>query len=224
MLITLSQVFDQAKLENIREFLSRLKFADGKLSAGDNARKVKSNEELHAGRQQQDYLDQLIMSTLANNEDFRDAVLPLQVSQPVIARYKSGMSYGKHIDDPVMGAAGGKFRADIALTIFLNAPDEYTGGELIIQTTFGEQQIKLPAGDIVIYPASSIHRVTEVTSGERLVAVLWIQSMIRDPAKRELLYTLSRSRNQLMKEFPDHNATQQVDQVYVNLVRMWGEI
>jgi PKHD-type hydroxylase len=179
---------------------------------------------MQANRQQTEYLDHLIMSALANNNTFRDAVLPHQVAQPVIARYTPGMSYGDHIDDPVMGGAGAHFRTDVAVTVFLNEPDQYDGGELVVNTAFGEQKVKLNAGDAVTYPASSIHRVNEVSKGERLVAVTWIQSMVRDPGKRELLFELSQARNSLMKENPDSPTTKQVDHAYVNLIRMWGDI
>lgn len=224
MLITIKNVLDQDKLENIQEMLSKTNFVDGKKSAGKLAEQVKHNEEMQANRQQSDYLDHLIMSTLASNATFRDAALPHQVAQPVIARYTKGMSYGEHIDDPVMGGAGTHFRTDVAVTMFLNEPSQYEGGELVIKTTFGEQRVKLDAGDAVIYPASSIHRVNEVKSGERLVAVTWIQSMVRDPAKRELLYELSLARNALIDESPESETAKQVDHSYVNLVRMWSEI
>lgn len=224
MLIQIPSVIDQDKLKNIRDMLSKTGFVDGRKTAGMMAQRVKHNEEMQANRQQTEYLDHLIMSALANNNTFRDAVLPHQVAQPVIARYTPGMSYGDHIDDPVMGGAGAHFRTDVAVTVFLNEPDQYDGGELVVNTAFGEQKVKLNAGDAVTYPASSIHRVNEVSKGERLVAVTWIQSMVRDPGKRELLFELSQARNSLMKENPDSPTTKQVDHAYVNLIRMWSDI
>ena len=224
MLIQIPAVFDQDKLDNIRELLSKTNFVDGRKTAGMMAQRVKQNQEMQANRQQTDYLDQLIMGTLANNATFRDAVLPHQVAQPVIARYTPGMSYGDHIDDPIMGGAGAHFRTDVAVTVFLNESSQYDGGELIINTTFGEQKVKLNAGDVVTYPASSIHRVNEVTKGERLVAVTWIQSMVRDAARRELLYELSLARNKLLNEDADSETAKQVDHSYVNLIRMWSDV
>lgn len=224
MLLTISNVFDANKLENIRATIADNPFIDGRATAGKVAQKVKNNEELQAKRQQAEYLDQLIMGTLANNSKFREAVLPHQVAQPVIARYTAGMSYGDHIDDPIMGGAGMHFRTDVATTVFLNEPDQYDGGELVINSAFGEQKIKLAAGSVVTYPASSIHRVSEVTRGERLVAVTWIQSMIRDAAKRELLFELSQARNSLQAEDANSDIAKKVDHSYVNLIRMWSDI
>ena len=119
---------------------------------------------------------------------------------------------------------GDIYRTDVSVTIFLNNPDEYQGGELVIQTAFGEQQVKLPAGDAVLYPSSSVHRVAEVTEGERLVAVSWIQSLVRDPDKRALLHELNQARETLLHEKPDADETRQVNHSYINLVRMWSEI
>lgn len=224
MLLTLSQLLDKDKLVNIKKILANANFKDGKLSAGLHAQRVKKNEELDQNSQQANYLDELVVRALAEREEFRNAVLPHRVSQPFFARYTKGMAYGDHIDDPIMGNVGERFRCDIAVTVFLNEPDDYEGGQLTINTTFGEQGIKLPAGDAVLYPASSLHRVQPVTKGERLVAVLWIQSLVREPAKRELLYELNQARETLIKEAPDNKNTALVDRSYTNLVRMWSEV
>jgi PKHD-type hydroxylase len=134
------------------------------------------------------------------------------------------MHYGDHIDDPIMGGAGQHFRCDVAVTVFLSAAEEYDGGELVINTTFGEKHVKLAKGDVVVYPASSLHRVNPVTHGERLVAVCWIQSFVRDPAKRELLFELNQARLHLLRHAPLAEETKQVDHAYTNLVRMWSEL
>jgi len=224
MLLKISSVFSAPLINNIVEMLGKVNYIDGKATAGVAAKRVKHNEESQLSAKQAEYLDQLVISTLAENPDFRNAALPHQVSQPVFARYIQGMSYGEHIDDPVMGGVGGRFRTDVAVTVFLSEPDGYDGGELVINTTFGEQHIKLPAGHIVMYPASSLHRVNEVTAGERLVAVCWLQSMVRDPARREILYELGQARDNMLAQSPDAQDTKRVDHAYVNLVRMWSEI
>ncbi len=224
MLLILPDILDPERLDNIRSFLNTGNFVDGTLSAGANARRVKHNEELTAQHKQRQYLDQLIMSQLAASEMFRSAALAHRISQPVIARYHTGMAYGDHIDDPIMGDSNGRFRVDIAVTLFLNEPEEYQGGELVVNTTFGTQRVKLPAGQAVLYPASSLHHVDEVSHGERLVAVCWIQSLIRDPARREMLYELDQARASLRHNAPDSAAAAQVDHVYTNLVRMWSEL
>jgi len=224
MLLHLRNILDTAKLKNIRDMLNKVSFIDGKHSAGMAAEQVKNNEEMQQGTQQAQYLDQLVMGSLAENADFRSAALPYRVAQPVFARYTPGMRYGNHVDDPIMGSGPAKFRTDVAVTVFLNAPEDYDGGELVIQSPFGEQRVKYTAGDAVLYPANSVHRVDEVSRGERLVAVAWIQSMVRDAAKRELLFELDQARNALLQQDSEALTSQQVDRSYVNLMRRWSEI
>lgn len=224
MLVVIRKVLSSTHLQQVRSMLEHGHFVDGRLSAGKKARQVKNNEELHANASQMEQLNRLVMGSLVQNPEFQAATMPHRIATPYYARYTEGMGYGDHVDDPVMGPPGGQYRSDISTTVFLNDPDEYTGGELVIRTAFGEQNIKLPAGDAVVYPSSSLHRVAEVTSGARLVAVTWAQSMLRDPQQRELLFQLYQAREQLMQSRPDAPETTQVDHVYVNLVRMWSEL
>lgn len=225
MLLVIPDVLSHSKLNEVQTLLANAKFVDGKLSAGSYAIRVKHNQELPQQAEELQRLNQLVMNPLVQHPRFQAAALPHRIATPFYARYSKGQAYGDHIDDPVMGPAiGQRYRSDISCTIFLNAPETYTGGELVIRTTFGTQSIKLAAGHAVIYPSSSLHHVSEVTSGERLVAVTWIQSLIRDPAQRELLYELGQARDSLMQTQPDGGVTKQVDHCYVNLVRMWSEI
>lgn len=224
MFIKLTGILKQDELKNIQKILSQATFKDGQLSAGSAAKKVKNNLELDQQSQQAKFLDELVVKSLSQNADFRNAVLPYKVSQPFFAKYEKGMAYGNHIDDPVMGSYSERYRTDVAITIFLTEPDSYEGGELIVNTSFGQTSTKLAAGDAVCYPASSLHQVAEVTKGERLVAVLWLQSLIRDPAKRELLFELNLAREKLLKNSPKAEETAQVDHAYTNLVRMWSEV
>jgi len=224
MLIEIPNILDSGKLANIRAMLEKVEFIDGKHSAGFAAQRVKNNQEMKQGTQQAEYLDHLLMGSLAENENFRSSALPYRVAQPVFARYTSGMQYGDHVDDPIMGSGPEKFRSDVSVTVFLNEPDDYDGGELIIHTSYGEKSVKLSAGSAVVYPSASVHRVAEITRGERLAAIVWLQSMVRDPAQRELLFQLDQARNILLREKPEADETKQVDRSYVNLVRMWCDL
>ena len=224
MLITIPNILDKQRLDFIKQVLDKSKFIDGTLSAGMAAKRVKNNEELATDEQQMQQLNNLVMGSLVQHEEFKAAAIPFRVAAPYYARYTKGMAYGDHVDDPIMGAAGQQYRSDISTTVFLNEPSEYEGGELVITTSFGEQKIKLAAGAAVVYPSSSLHHVAEVTKGTRIVAVTWAQSMVRDPAKRELLYQLNQARESLLKSRPDDVETKQVDVSYVNLFRMWSEV
>ena len=224
MLITIPNILDKQRLDFINNVLGKSNFVDGTLSAGMAAKRVKNNEELATDEQQMQQLNNLVMGSLVQHEEFKAAAIPFRVAAPYYARYNKGMAYGDHVDDPIMGGEGQQYRSDVSTTVFLNEPGDYEGGELVITTSFGEQKIKLSAGSAVVYPSSSLHHVAEVTKGTRLVAVTWAQSMIRDPAKRELLYTLNQARESLLKQRPDDKETKQVDVSYVNLFRMWSEL
>lgn len=224
MLVTIPNILDKQRLDFITKVLDNANFVDGTLSAGMAAKRVKNNEELSTDETQMQQLNNLVMGSLVQHDEFKAAAIPFRVAAPYYARYNKGMTYGDHVDDPVMGPPGQQYRSDVSTTVFLNEPDEYEGGELTIHTSFGEQKIKLSAGSAVVYPSSSLHHVTEVTKGTRLVAVTWSQSMIRDPAKRELLYQLNQARESLLKQRPDDVETKQVDVAYVNLFRMWSEL
>ncbi|MGD2020502.1 MAG: Fe2+-dependent dioxygenase [Thiohalocapsa sp.] len=224
MLLTIPNLLNEAQLAKLHEIMQGGEFVDGKLSAGFAAARVKRNEELGQEPERVQRLIRILMASLGHNETFRFGVLPHRVADPIFARYRPGMAYGDHVDDPIMGSNGPRFRSDVSMTVFLNAPEDYTGGELVIRTSFGDNRVKLPAGDAVVYPSSSLHRVAEVTRGERLVALTWIQSYVRDPARRELLYEMNLAREHLLKTAPDADHTAQVDRSYSNLVRMWGEV
>ncbi|MGD2075664.1 MAG: Fe2+-dependent dioxygenase [Gammaproteobacteria bacterium] len=224
MLVVIPRVLGSKQLQQVRSLLEHAHFIDGRLSAGTTAKRVKHNEELHASATEMERLNSLVMGRLVQNTTYQAATMPYRIATPYYARYTQGMSYGEHIDDPIMGPPGGQYRSDVSTTVFLNGPDEYEGGELVIRTSFGEQRIKLSAGDAAVYPSSSLHHITEVTAGQRLVAVTWAQSMLRDPQQRELLFQLYQAREKLRETRPDAEETTQIDHVYVNLVRMWSEL
>ena len=223
MLLQIPTVLSKDKLTVIQAILAKSRFIDGKLSAGMAAERVKNNEEIAGDAREIQQLNNLVMGSLVQHPVYQSATLPMKIASPFYARYRPGMTYGDHVDDPVMGPPQGRYRSDVSTTVFLNEPDSYEGGELVIRTSFGDQQIKLPAGYAVVYPSSSLHHVAEVTRGERLVAVTWAQSMVRDAAKRELLYELNQARENLLKQRPEEDETRRVDVAYVNLIRMWAE-
>lgn len=223
MLVVIPDILSADTLTEVQKLLAGAPFVDGKLSAGDVARRVKNNEEMQQNAAQLTRLNNLVMAALVQHPEFQNAALPHRVAMPYYARYGIGQSYGDHIDDPIMGPPGQRYRSDVSTTVFLNEPTEYDGGELVVRTSFGDKAIKLPAGSAVVYPSSSLHHVAAITRGQRLVAVTWIQSLIRDPAKRELLYELNSVREPLLKTIPDDENTKKIDRTYVNLVRMWSE-
>jgi PKHD-type hydroxylase len=224
MLLTIPGLLNSAQLDKIHELLEGAPFVDGKLTAGYAAARVKQNEEMRQDPERMKLLIRILMASLGHHERFRFGALPHRVADPIFARYRPGMTYGDHVDDPIMGTTGPRFRTDVSMTLFLNPPEAYEGGELVIRTSFGERKVKLPAGDAVLYPSSSLHQVAEVTAGERLVALTWVQSYVRDPAQRELLFELNLAREALMKEAPAAAHTGLVDRSYANLVRMWSEL
>ncbi len=224
MLLAIPGVLKPDELQLARAWLADVPFVDGRLSAGAAARRVKSNQEVEGGAPDLERLNRLVMGNLVRHPVYRAGALPLHVASPFYARYRPGMAYGDHLDDPIMGTQGVMYRSDIAITVFLNAPSEYDGGELIIRAPGGDRTVKSEAGDAVLYPASSIHQVSPVTRGERLVAVTWLQSLVRDPARRELLFGLNMAREKLLQSAPDAPETVQVNAAYMNLVRMWSDI
>ncbi len=224
MLLVIPGVLDSRKLSQVRSLLDQGRFIDGRLSAGKTAKRVKNNEELQSGAQQMEQLNSLVMGALVQHPLYQAAAMPCRVATPYYARYTRGMSYGDHVDDPVMGPPGGQYRSDVSTTVFLNGPGDYAGGELVIGATYGDQSVKPAAGDAVIYPSSSLHHINEVTSGERLVAVTWAQSMLRDPQQRELAFQLYQARESLLESQPESEVATRIDHAYANLVRMWSEL
>lgn len=224
MLLRIPSVLDRSELDMVRRMLAGAPFVDGKLSAGQVAKRVKHNQEVDRRARELEQLNNLVMGKLVQHPVYRSAALPLRVAAPYYARYAPGMQYGDHVDDPVMGADGVLYRSDVSITVFISDPAGYDGGELVMNTPFGEQQVKLPAGDAVMYPSSSLHRVAEVTRGERLVAVTWLQSLVRDPARRELLHELNSVRERMLANTPETEDTKLINKTYVNLVRMWGDL
>jgi len=223
MLLTLPSVLSQERLKTITAILKDAPFVNGSLSAGSAAKRVKNNEEVAMNAAQISELNNIVMGSLVANPQYKSAALPHRIAAPFYARYTEGMEYGDHVDDPVMGTTD-RYRSDVSITVFLSNPNDYDGGELVVNTSFGEQQVKLKAGDAVMYPSSSLHHVNPVTRGERLVAVTWVQSMIRSAEQRELLHNMNIARESLLQKAPQSEEAKAIDICYANLVRMWAEV
>lgn len=222
MILRIKKVLNDSTVGKVQSLLNGAMFVNGALSAGSLAAKVKYNEELSLQSPLHQQLNQQVMSALVQNAQYQAAVLPLKVATAFYSRYQQGMSYGAHVDDAVMGPVSGRYRSDVSTTVFLNSPEDYEGGELVIHTQYGKESVKLEAGDAVVYPSSSLHEVAEVTSGQRLVAVTWAQSMVKSTEQREMLFNISQIRESLTSQNDDEKA--RLDQVYANLLRMWSEV
>jgi PKHD-type hydroxylase len=195
-------------------------FEDGRKTAGGRAAKVKRNEQLGANAPDKKAIQTQVVDVLEANKRFRRFAFPATIAKPIISRYRTGMEYGFHVDNAVMASG---IRSDLSVTLFLNEPEDYQGGELEILSGFGPVQIKLPAGAAIVYPSSTLHRVKPVTEGERLAAVTWVQSRVRDPARREVLIDLDLARAKLEATAPKAEETDRAMRAYANLLRMWAE-
>ncbi len=224
MLNEIPHILSQADLDNIASLVEQASWQAGIESAGAQAKGVKTNQEMAQSCESWKAINQLVVSQLYAHPTFQSLVLPSRVSAAFVSRCQPGMHYGQHIDNPIMGAPGTFYRSDIAITVFLNDPESYEGGALTIQSQFGPVAVKLAAGSAVVYPASNVHEVTPVTSGERIVCALWAQSLVREPDKRELLHKLDEARQALHQSTPQAQVTQQIEQVYANLLRMWSDV
>jgi PKHD-type hydroxylase len=224
MLYILKHVLGPRELSTVQKLLSGARFIDGRLSAGLLAQAVKHNTEMASNDPLTAELNQCIMNNLTHHKKYLKAARPVAIAQPFYARYEAGMEYGTHIDDPIMGSESQHYRSDLAITLFLNEPDEYDGGELVIEHSLGENAVKCAAGDAVLYPATTLHRVTPVTRGQRLVAVTWVQSSVRNHEQRELLFQLDQALSALLRKQPDLEHTRRIQYVYANLVRQWSDV
>ena len=227
MLISIGNVLSNDLMGQFRETLRHARWLDGKHTAGTQASSVKVNQQLDDESEPAAGLRQQILTLLGQHQLFLSAALPNKILPPTFSRYGAGHCYGEHRDNPIMptGGADRMLRTDLSATIFLSEPDEYDGGELTIETTYGTQEIKLSAGDMILYPSGSQHRVTPVRRGTRFCALLWIQSMIRDNHQRLLLFDLDQSIQALTRQQDGEDTeVQRLTGVYHNLVRMWAEV
>jgi PKHD-type hydroxylase len=226
LLIKLPDVLQANALEHISNLLKQTSWIDGRVTAGTQAALVKNNQQLKEGDPVLTQIRQLVLQALQRDPLFFSAALPKQILPPFVNRYaEKTNTYGFHVDNAMrsMPDGSGQIRADVSATIFLNNPENYDGGELVIEDVFGQHSIKLAAGSIVIYPSSSLHSVRPVTGGERVACFMFIQSMVRDPAQRRILFDLDMSLIKLRQQLGESEEVVKLTGIYHNLLRQWAD-
>jgi PKHD-type hydroxylase len=225
MLLKIPNVLDAAQVARFRARLDAAKWVDGNVTSGHQSARAKVNEQLPEASVESRELGEEILAALARNPVFFSAALPRQVFPPLFNRYTGGMNFGNHVDAAmrVHAQSGRRIRTDISATLFLAAPESYDGGDLLVEDTFGVHSVKLPAGDMVIYPATSLHRVTPVTRGTRVASFFWIESMVRDDAQRTLLFDVDMAIVRLAQQGAEEKSLVTLTGAYHNLLRMWGD-
>lgn len=225
MLLAIPDVLNAAQLAQTREILAAAVWVDGKITAGAQSARAKDNQQLPEGGPAARELGEMILTALGQNALFVSAALPRHVFPPLFNRYQGGQSFGTHVDNAIrqVPGTGHRIRTDLSATIFLASPEEYDGGELVVEDTFGVHSVKLAAGAMVVYPASSLHHVRPVTRGARLASFFWIQSLVKDDAERTLLFDMDTAIQRLNHDNPEHPSAVQLTGVYHNLVRRWAE-
>jgi PKHD-type hydroxylase len=219
MQIVIGNVLSASEVKTARAALKRARFVDGRATAGFAARMVKHNTQVDSGDRSLETVRRLISERILGNEVFRLAVRPKALTPLLLSRYEKGMHYGTHVDDALMNG----LRTDVSFTLFLSDPKSYVGGELVVETPAGEDAVKLEAGALVAYPSTTLHRVNDVTKGERLAAVGWARSFIRDPAQREMLFDLDTARRQMFAREGKSAEYDLISKSVANLLRMWAE-
>jgi PKHD-type hydroxylase len=225
LLARIPDILSPPQLAKCRKALAAAEWVDGRVTAGHRSERVKNNRqvpELHPTARQ---LGAMILTELERNSLFLSAALPLKIVPPLFNRYEGGQTYGDHVDGAIRPVTGTRMRVrtDLSTTLFLSAPDDYDGGELVITDTFGTHRVKLPAGDLVLYPGTSLHRVEPVTRGVRLASFFWIESMVRQDGQRQLLFDLDTAIQELAATAPEKQAVDRLLNVYHNLLRHWAD-
>ena len=198
---------------------------DGRVTAGHRSEKVKDNLQVPEGHPVARQLGGIVLTALERNPLFLSAALPLKIVPPLFNRYEDGQTYGDHVDGAIRPVTGTphRVRTDLSATLFISEPDEYDGGELVITDIFGTHRVKLPAGDLILYPGTSLHRVEPVTRGVRLASFFWIESMVREDSQRQLLFDLDTAIQELAATIPENRAVDRLLNVYHNLLRRWAD-
>ncbi|AIE75141.1 MULTISPECIES: Fe2+-dependent dioxygenase [unclassified Synechocystis] len=223
MIICIDRVLTKPQVTTIQQQLQTATFKEGRLTAGTFAQEVKDNEQAVIDLSLAALIDEIITPAIQNNTLFNAAIRPKKMRPCLLSRYLPGMAYGWHTDNALMGQGDHGSRSDVSLTLFLSDPESYGGGELVIDTGFGEQSFKLQAGSLVAYPATFLHRVTTVTAGERLAAVTWVESWVRSAQQREILFDLDTVQKSVFRKSGKTLEFDLLNKTYVNLLRQWME-
>jgi PKHD-type hydroxylase len=226
MLLQVPDVLTAEQVANCRNLLEAAQWVDGRITAGHQSARTKDNLQLPENLDEAKKLGDVILSALEGNPLFMSAALPLKVFPPLFNRYQNGQSFGNHVDNAIRQVTGTphRVRTDLSATLFFTNPDEYDGGELVVEDTYGIHSVKLPAGHLILYPASSLHHVRPVTRGVRLASFFWIQSMVRDDGERTILFDLDVAIQRLMDDVPEHRSVVELTSLYHNLLRRWAEV
>lgn len=226
MLIQVPDVLSRDQVARARQILDQAPWVDGRVTAGPQSSRAKQNLQLPEGSAQAREVGDTILAALQRSPLFMSAALPMRVYPPMFNQYAGGHSFGSHVDNAIRQIPGTphRVRTDLSATLFLAEPDTYDGGELIVEDTYGSHRVKLPAGHMILYPSTSLHHVTPVTSGARIASFFWIQSLVRDDGRRTLLFEMDTAIQRLAADAPDHPSTIQLTGVYHNLLRQWAEI
>lgn len=226
MLLTIPAVLTPEQVAHCRDRLDRADWHDGRLTAGPQSARVKANLQLPETDPTARELSDLVLRALERSPDFLAAALPRHVYPPLFNRYVPGMSFGAHVDNAIRQVPGTahRLRTDVSATLFLSAPEDYDGGDLVVEDTYGTHSVKLAAGDLVLYPATSLHRVLPVTRGARVAAFFWTQSLVKDDGERSLLFDLDLGIRELSQLDPETPAVLRLTSCYHNLLRRWAEL
>ena len=226
MLLQIPQVLSAEQVRECRAWLESADWVDGRVTAGHQSSRAKDNVQVPEGHPAARQVGEVILQQLQRHPLFISAALPLRVFPPLFNRYSGGQSFGNHVDNAIRQSVvtGARIRTDLSATLFFSALDEYDGGELVVEDTYGVHRVKLPSGDLVLYPSTSLHHVTPVTRGARLCSFFWLQSMVRDDGERTLLFDMDRAIQRINQEAPDHSSVLELTGVYHNLLRRWAEV
>ncbi len=226
MLLQIPDVLTTDEVARCRERLSSAQWVDGLITAGHQSARAKRNMQLAENHPAAVELGALVVEALERSPLFMSAALPLKVFPPLFNRYEGGQAFGNHVDNAIRQVArtSHRVRTDLSATLFLSSPEEYEGGELVVEDTYGVHSVKLAAGHLILYPASSLHLVRPVTRGTRLASFFWIQSMVRDDGERTLLFDLDTAIQGISRDAPDHASVIQLTGVYHNLLRRWADV